>query len=153
MVAPTATKGWNPLVSDPVLTPHSALVYLMVIVAAADSKMVNAEIDAMSSSVRDLPVFKDYDRAKLLSAVQSCTDILQHGEGLDALLGLVTEALPAGLRDTAYAIACTVAVSDGKVGQEELRLLEMIRHALDIDRLTAAAIERGMAALNRKLPA
>ena len=64
----------------------------------------------------------------------------------------MSEALPTGLRDTAYAVACTVAISDGKVGQEELRLLEMIRHALDIDRLVAAAIERGVAALNRKLP-
>ena len=139
--------------SDPVLTPHSALVYLMVIVAAADSKMVDAEIDTMSSTVADLPAFKGYDRAKLLSAVQACTDILQHGEGLETVLGLVHEALPAGLYDTAYAIACTVAISDGKVGQEELRLLEMIRNELDIDRLIAAAIERGVVALNRKVSA
>ncbi len=139
--------------TDPVLSPHSALVYLMVIVAAADSRMTDAEIGAMSHSVADLPVFKAYDRAKLLSAVQACTDILQESDGLATVLGLVCEALPAGLRDTAYAIACTVAVSDGKVGQEELRLLEMIRHALDLDRLVAAAIERGVVALNRKLPA
>ena len=137
--------------SDPVLTPHSALVYLMVIVAAADSKMVDAEIDAMSSTVSRLPAFAGYDRAKLLSAVQACTDILQHGEGLETVLGLVSEAVPEGLRDTAYAIACTVAVSDGTVGQEELRLLEMIRHELGVERLLAAAIERGVVALNRKL--
>ena len=138
--------------SDPVLTPHSALVYLMVIVAASDSNMAGAEIDAMSNTVADLPAFRGYDRGKLLSAVRTCSDILQHGEGLETVLGLVNEALPAGLRDTAYAVACTVAISDGKVGQEELRLLEMIRHALDIDRLVAAAIERGVAALNRELP-
>ncbi len=152
MVAPDANSR-EKSVSDPVLTPHSALVYLMVIVAAADSKMTDAEIGAMSHSVADLPVFRDYDRAKLLSAAQACTDILQDGDGLRTVLGLVRGALPASLRDTAYAIACLVAASDGKVGQEELRLLEMIRHELDIDRLTGAAIERGVAALNRKLPA
>src|SRR5688572_21277987 len=123
MLARTAT-GRIISLSDPVLTPHSALVYLMVIMAAADSKMVDAEIDAMSNTVADLPAFKGYDRIKLLSAVQACTDILQHGEGLETILGLVREALPASLHDTAYAIACTVAISDGKVGQEELRLLE-----------------------------
>ncbi|MEN3974981.1 tellurite resistance TerB family protein [Emcibacter sp. SYSU 3D8] len=139
--------------SDSVLTPHSALVYLMVIVAAADSKMVDAEIGAMSHTVSHLPVFEGYDRAKLLSAVQACNDIIEHGEGLETVLGLVSEALPDSLRDTAYAIACTVAISDGRLGQEELRLLEMIRHELDIDRLAAAAIERGIVALNRKLPA
>ncbi len=139
--------------TDPVLTPHSALVYLMVIVAAADSRMTDAEIGAMSHSVADLPVFKDYDRAKLLSAVQACTDILEETDGLATVLGLAREALPASLHDTAYAIACAVAISDGRVGQEELRLLEMIRHALDVDRLAAAAIERGVVALNRRLPA
>lgn len=151
-VGATAT-GRDYFVSDPVLTPHSALVYLMVIVAAADSRMVDAEIGAMSHSVADLPVFKGYDRAKLLASVQACTDILQDSNGLDTVLGLVRAALPSSLRDTAYAIACTVAISDGKVGQEELRLLEMIRHTLDIDRLAAAAIERGMVALNRTVPA
>ncbi len=139
--------------TEPVLTPHSALVYVMVIMAAADRRMVDAEITAMSHSIADMPVFKTYDRAKLLAAMQACTDILQHGEGLETVLGLVAEALPENLRDTAYAVACTVAVSDGRVGQEELRLLEMIRDELDIDRLIAAAIERGVVALSRKLPA
>jgi hypothetical protein len=36
-----------------------------------------------------------------------------------------------------------VVAADGRAQQEDLRLLEMIRHRLDIDRLIAAAIERG----------
>jgi len=36
-------------------------------------------------------------------------------------------------------------VCDGQLSQEELRLLEVLRHGLDVDRLTAAAIERGAA--------
>ncbi|MEN3952652.1 tellurite resistance TerB family protein [Iodidimonas sp. SYSU 1G8] len=139
--------------SDPVLTPHSAMVYLMVMVAAADARMSDAEIAAMSHSVADLPVFRGYDRAKLLTAVQACADILEDREGLDTVLALVCDALPETLRDTGYAIACTVAISDGKVGQKELRLLEMIREALGIDRLAAAGIERGVAALHRSVPA
>ena len=35
-----------------------------------------------------------------------------------------------------------MAAADGDVHQKELRLLEMIRHQVGIDRLTAAAIER-----------
>lgn len=138
--------------SDPVLTPHSALVYVMVIVAAADSRMTDAEIGIMSRFVSGLPAFREYDKAKLLPSVQACTDILQDTDGLKAVLGLVRRALPDGMRDTAYAVACAVAISDGTVGQEELRLLEMIRHELGVDRLVAAAIERGVVALNRPLP-
>ena len=51
--------------------------------------------------------------------------------------------LPAKIRETAYALACDVVAVDGEAHQEEPRMLEMIRHELRIDRLTAAAIERG----------
>ena len=33
--------------------------------------------------------------------------------------------------------------ADGRIAQEELRLLEMLAQSLPIDRLAAAAIERG----------
>jgi transposase len=36
--------------------------------------------------------------------------------------------------------------SDPTASQEELRLLELMRHRLDIERLAAAGIERGAAA-------
>ncbi|MEM1342650.1 MAG: 2-dehydro-3-deoxyphosphooctonate aldolase, partial [Pseudomonadota bacterium] len=45
--------------------------------------------------------------------------------------------------ETAYAIACDVAAADGMLGQSELRFLQEIRYELDMDRLHAAAIERG----------
>ena len=60
-----------------------------------------------------------------------------------ALFGLVRENLPEKLWETAYALACDVAAADGKLEEAELRLLEEIRYELNIDRLHAAAIERG----------
>jgi tellurite resistance protein len=51
--------------------------------------------------------------------------------------------LPAKLVETAYALACDIAAADGFASQEELRLLEMLRHELAVGRLEAAAIERG----------
>jgi tellurite resistance protein len=56
---------------------------------------------------------------------------------------MVRDALPDRLWETAYALACDVAAADGSLGQEELRLLAEVRHELNIDRLHAAAIERG----------
>jgi hypothetical protein len=46
------------------------------------------------------------------------------------------------LRETAYAIACDLVAADGEASQEELRIIELIRDRLNIDRLIAAAIER-----------
>ena len=62
---------------------------------------------------------------------------------MDALFGLIREGLPDNLNETAYALACDVAVADGHLYEAELRLLEEIRYELNIDRLHAAAIERG----------
>jgi tellurite resistance protein len=59
--------------------------------------------------------------------------------------------LPKKLRETAYAVACDIAAADGHTTQEELRMLEMLRHSLDIDRLSAAAIERGARARYMRL--
>ena len=53
------------------------------------------------------------------------------------------DRLPERLFETAYAIACDVAAADGTLREPELRLLEEIRYELNIDRLHAAAIERG----------
>jgi hypothetical protein len=40
-------------------------------------------------------------------------------------------------------MACDIAAVEGRLKQEKIKLLEFLRHKLDIDRLTAAAIERG----------
>jgi tellurite resistance protein len=70
-------------------------------------------------------------------------DLFEQEDGLDALFGLIRENLPERLFETAYALACDVAAADGTLGEAELRLLEEIRYELNLDRLHAAAIERG----------
>ena len=44
---------------------------------------------------------------------------------------------------TAIGVPAEILSQYGAASQEELRLLEMIRYKLDIDRLIAAGIERG----------
>ena len=46
-------------------------------------------------------------------------------------------------------LACDVAAADGRPAEVELRMLELIRHRLNIDRLAAAAIERAAQARHR----
>jgi hypothetical protein len=47
------------------------------------------------------------------------------------------------MRETAYALACDIVAADGNASQEELRVLELLRHRMEMERLVAAAIERG----------
>ena len=64
-------------------------------------------------------------------------------DGLEATLDAIKAALPPKLRETAYAIACDLVACRRRGDQEEMRILELIRERLNIDRLIAAAIERG----------
>jgi len=125
------------------LDHHRALVYTMVIVSAADSDVPEAELRIIADIVGDLPIFRDFDRNELPQALNDCTELLNRENGLEETLKVIKAALPAKLRETAYAIACDLVAADGAATQEELRILELIGQRLNIDRLVAAAVERG----------
>ncbi len=125
------------------LTSQDALVALMIAVSASDEDIRTAELVKINSTVNNLPVFADYDVDRFNVVVQTVFDLFEQEDGLDALFGLIRTALPERLFETAYALSCDVAAADGMLGEAELRLLEEIRYELNIDRLHAAAIERG----------
>ncbi|HXV23360.1 MAG TPA: tellurite resistance TerB family protein [Alphaproteobacteria bacterium] len=133
------------------ISHHAALIYTMVLVSASDRNMTDAELETMGETIGHLPIFKDYDRRLLPKTASACAELLDDENGLERALDLIKSALPEKLRETAYALACDVVASDREASQEELRMLELIRDALGIDRLAAAAIERGARAHYRRL--
>lgn len=133
------------------MTPQDALVALMIAVSASDEDIRTAELVTIERIVNHLPVFAEYDIDRLKSVSQVVFDLFGEEDGLDALFGLLRDSLPEKLNETAYALACDVAVADGRLWQAELRLLEEIRHEFKLDRLHAAAIERGARARHTTL--
>lgn len=133
------------------LTPQDALVATMIAVSASDETIRTSELVAIERIVNHLPVFADYDQDRIRVVAQTVFDLFAEEEGLDALFGLLREGLPEKLHETAYALACDVAASDGALGETELRLLAELRYELKIDRLAAAAIERGARARHTTL--
>jgi tellurite resistance protein len=133
------------------LSPQDALVAMMVAVTFSDGQMRTAELLAVENAVNNLPVFGEYDADRIGIVTRTVADLFAEEEGLDALFGLIRDTLPDKLNETAYALACDVAASDGRLGQGELRLLQEIRDELDIDRLAAAAIERAARARHMRL--
>ncbi len=132
---------------------HEALIFTMVLVAAADRQMSDSELQAIGDQIDHLPIFKEFDFNRLGDVSQQCAELMQEEDGLDQAIGMIRGALSGRLRETAYALACEVAAADGEVAQEEIRLLEMLRHGLELDRLIAAGIERGTAARYARPPA
>jgi tellurite resistance protein len=136
---------------DQALSPEDALVAVMVAVSVSDEAIRTAELVKIDQIVNHLPVFAAYDADRTRAVAQTVFELFEDEDGLDALFGLVREALPEKLYETAYAIACDVAAADGALQQTELRFLEEMRHALNVDRLHAAAIERGARARHMTL--
>jgi tellurite resistance protein len=125
------------------LSAQDCLIALMIAVSASDENIGTTELIKIHAAVNLLPIFSDFDLDRIKPVSQMVFDLFEQEDGLDALFGLVKGALPDRLFETAYALACDVAAADGTLEETELRLLEEIRYELDIDRLHAAAIERG----------
>jgi len=125
------------------MSAQDALVAVMVAASASDQNMRTAELVAIQSMVNHMPIFAEYDPDRIRRVSQIVFDLFEEEDGLDALFGLIREALPERLNETAYALACDVVTADGKHSQLELQMLEEVREELKIDRLHAAAIEWG----------
>ncbi len=135
----------------PKITPHEALIYVMITTAAADRQISDRELDRIAQIVRHLPVFMGYDVDNLAKTAERCGDVLSDEEGLDDMFELIASALPKKLYETAYALAVEVAAADLRVPDEEIRLLELLRDALNLDKLVTAAIERSARARHQTL--
>lgn len=125
------------------MTAQDALCALMIAISASDENIRTSELVKITNSINNLPVFANYDADKVPHISQVVLELFEQEDGLDTLFGLVRDALPQQLYETAYALCCDVAAADGDIAQPELRLLEEMRYELNIDRLHAAAIERG----------
>ena len=125
------------------LSYHDALIHIMVTMSAADRTMSDSELAKIGSIIKSLPVFAEFEIERMIAVANNCTEILQKEEGLDTIIENALNSLPENLHETAYALAVDVAAADLQIEQEELRLLQILRHKMNIDRLTAAAIERG----------
>jgi tellurite resistance protein len=132
-----------PMTETPSLSPQDALVAVMIATSASDDQMRTTELVAIQRMIAAMPVFQSYDTDRLRLVANIVFDLFEEEEGLDALFGLIRQALPQRLNETAYAMACDVVSADTDLHVAELEMLEEIRDQLAIDKLHAAAIEWG----------
>jgi tellurite resistance protein len=133
------------------LDPQEALVCTMVLVAATDGGITDREIGVMSGLVQTLPAFNGFSTEQLQSATEAAINLLREVDGLNHAGSLIREALPARLRETAYALACEVVAGDGFASQSTLQMLEFVLSELHLDPLVASAIERAARARYRRV--
>ncbi len=128
------------------ISTEQALIYVMVTMSGVEGKINATELKEIGRVVKSLPIFKNFDTARLTTVAQECGEMLQEPEGLMAVLGLARDQLSPKLRETAYALAAEVAAADLAVGKEELRFLAILRDIFGLDKLVTAALERSVIA-------
>lgn len=124
------------------ISPQEALVYTMVAAAESDREIADAEIHIIGDLVNHLPIFSGLDRAAMTAMATRCSEMLAQAGGSDQVFGLIRQALPMPLRETAYALACDVVAVDSRLNRAEMRVLEEIRAQLEVDPAMARAIEQ-----------
>jgi uncharacterized membrane protein YebE (DUF533 family) len=124
------------------ISPQEALIYTMVAAAESDREVANAEIEIIGDLINHLPIFSGVDRAAMTAMATRCSEMLAQAGGAERVFGLIRQALPMPLRETAYALACDVIAVDSRLNRAEMRVLDEIRARLEVDRAMARAIEQ-----------
>lgn len=133
------------------LSAEQALIYAMITMSAVDNNMSDVELRRIGTMVKELPPFRGFDVTRLISEAKGVQQVVSRQDGLTEVLDLIEVSTPDHLRETAYVLACEVAVSDHKLKIEERRFLDLLGQRLRISRLVAAALERGATARHRHL--
>ena len=135
----------------PQLTPQEALIYAMVTVAAADRKITEHELARINTMVRELPAFRGIGDSWLSHEAQNCGRVLAKPDGVKTVVGMIVDAVPQGLRETAYALAVEVAASDLSIKDDERDFLKLLADGLQLDHLIQAALERAAHARHKRI--
>lgn len=122
------------------ITPHEALIYVMIMASAVDRVMSDIEMELIGLIVKRMPAFDAFDRNRLLRVAQDCSSVLVSPNGFEAALALIERSLSKSLHETAYALAVEVMAADKTVNLEEVRLLDILAERFEHSDLITAAI-------------
>lgn len=98
-----------------------------------------------------VPLCPQLDAARARLMVPLISDMARAPDGVEAVLQLISEALPSEFGDTAYLICADYVAAYGTALPEQMRLLERFGEAVKLDRLTRAALDRAALARGRDL--
>ena len=75
-------------------SPQDALIAVMVAESASDENITNSELLSITRIVDHMPIFAKYDSSRIKTVSQVVFDLFEVEDGLDALFGIIRDALP-----------------------------------------------------------
>ncbi len=93
-------------------------------------------------------MFRRFDGKQFGQMLNKLVGVIKK-KGVEFLIEKCVEAMPDGLRETAFANACDIVLADGVVEQDEKEFIEMVRNRLRIPKEQALEIVQVMVSKNK----
>ncbi|HEY9808993.1 MAG TPA: tellurite resistance TerB family protein [Halomicronema sp.] len=116
-------------VSDLVLEPAEALMAISILATTADGNL--SEEEKWTLSANHLRIFKSYSSNQFEALLNKVWKLTQKYSS-QAVFAAAKVALTSKLRESAFAMAADIVLSDGVLVAEEKEFLLQLWHALDI---------------------
>lgn len=118
--------------------PRRFLIEAMLAAMGADGEVSAEEVDTLDKTLEEHDLFRDISgdaRGRLIDIAANA--ITEAGGGIKRV-GKIASGLPGRThKQTAYTMACEICVSDGEIPESEIRFLDALQSALDLDSDTA----------------
>ena len=133
---------------DTNLSQPEAFAAIAVGAAAIDGKISDVEIENIVTYLRRMKLYKQYSTEQFVKLFDKVLGVLKY-HGAVTLIQAASKVLSPPLRETAYAMAVDVTLSDGVLKEREDKLLRSLRQDLNLSEELAKTIIRVIEIKNR----
>ncbi len=124
--------------------PRRFLIETMLAAIGADGEVTEQEVMALDQTLEEHDLFRDISTDARTRLMDAATEAIREADGGMNRLKAIAEGLPGRTHQlTAYAMACDICVSDGDLPDSEIRFLDGLQSALNLDDATAKEIFEG----------
>jgi|CXWL01.1.fsa_nt_gi uncharacterized tellurite resistance protein B-like protein len=113
------------------LTKQEAVAAVLLITVAADGNISSEEVESVIAISNRMQLLRSQTADQFNEMMRKLIGILQK-QGYEFLLNKATEAMPADLKQTAFAVAADLMFADGFIEEKEKTVIEAIQRAMQI---------------------
>ncbi|KKD35684.1 MAG: tellurite resistance TerB family protein [Limnoraphis robusta] len=121
------------------LSPAEAFAAIAVAAIAADGYLSNQERHRIVEVLLQVYLFQGYSEQRLTELLEKLFNLLST-RGIDPLVAIARESLPAELQETAFTVAVDLVLVDGELSPQEKSFLVRLWNIMDIPVETASQI-------------
>jgi uncharacterized tellurite resistance protein B-like protein len=118
--------------------PRRYLIETMLAAIGADGEVTEEEVMTLDKTLEEHDLFRDISSDARNRLMDSATEALREAGGGMNRLEAIAKGLPGRThQQTAYAMACEICVADADLPDSEIRFLDALQKALQLDDATA----------------